>query len=48
MKRSMDETVFRHGIRMHVDGAQRPAVSSFCPRSGAFATTTTKTGKTTL
>ncbi|MEQ8814831.1 MAG: hypothetical protein RLO51_17865 [Thalassobaculum sp.] len=45
----MDETAFRSGIRMHADGAQRPAVPSPCPRSGAFATTTTtKAGKTTL
>jgi|GEM_PF-762490 len=53
MKRLMDETAFLDGIRMNADGAQCPvacqwAVSSPCPRSGAFATTTTKTGKTTL
>lgn len=49
MKRAMDETAFRSGIRMHADGATAPAVSSPCLRRGAFVTTTTtKAGKTTL
>jgi hypothetical protein len=49
MKRAMDETAFRSGIRMHADGASGSAVISPCPRVRASATTTTtKAGKTTL
>jgi len=48
MKRAMVETAFRSGIRMYADGATSAAVPSSCPRIRAFATTTTKAGKTTL
>ena len=48
MKRAMVETAFRSGIRMHADGATGSAVPSPCLRIRAFATTTTKAGKTTL
>lgn len=46
MKRAMDETAFRTGIRMHADGAHHAAVSSptLCLRA---STITTKAGKTT-
>jgi hypothetical protein len=52
MKRAMDETVFRSGIRMHADGATSPVaaapgVPSTCPRRCALTTTTKKLGKTT-
>ncbi|MEQ8398824.1 hypothetical protein [Thalassobaculum sp.] len=48
MNAIMVEMDIRSGIRTHADGATRAAAASSCLRCGAFATTTTKLGKTTL